>query len=390
MTINTTKITERIYALDAVRAIMMLLGIVLHSAVTYAVADRGEEWPLKDTSATSLWMDVLSSLIHTFRMPVFFIVAGFFGALLYFERSPSVMFVNRWKRIVLPFAVFLLLLWPFIALSFLYTLTAFDIPIPGPPPPQAGEPFDFSLLLPTGTFHLWFLYYLIMITIATAGLEFLLNKLGNISVKLQELFGKILMYWWLRIFIWTGVVFLYFYCSDTTWADTSTKFLPSIATFIFYWIFYWFGWQLFQHRDLLPTLQQGSLWMLCLATGIHLLQLHYSSTHQIGVVEVMAINALTVWLFCFGIIGVFLKYFNTYSFSMRYISDASYWVYLVHLPMTIFLPGVLSDWQAPAVVKFLIVGSLTTVFCFVTYHYIVRNTFIGKFLNGRKYPPRIT
>lgn len=390
MTTNTIKPTERIYALDAVRAIMMLLGIVLHSAVTYAVADRGEEWPLKDIDSTSLWMDILSSLIHTFRMPVFFIVAGFFGALLYLERSPKVMFKNRWQRIVLPFTVFLFLLWPFIALSFLYTLTAFGIPIPGPPPPQAGEPFDFTLLLPSGTFHLWFLYYLIMITIVTAGIEIVFSKLETIAQKIKYLFGTILQFWWLKLPIWATLTFLFFYCSGTTWVDTSTKFIPSLDTFVFYWIFYWFGWQLFKTKELLSTLQQGSLWMVLLAIALHILQLHYSNTQQITTITIMWLNALAVWLFCFGIIGLFLRHLNVYSFRMRYISDASYWVYLVHLPLTIFLPGVLSGWQAPALVKFLIVGSLTTIFCFLTYHYFVRNTFIGKFLNGRKYPPRVS
>ncbi|WP_296311630.1 hypothetical protein [Winogradskyella sp. UBA3174] len=33
--------TERIHALDSLRAIMMLLGIVIHSAIAYFVTDIG-------------------------------------------------------------------------------------------------------------------------------------------------------------------------------------------------------------------------------------------------------------------------------------------------------------------------------------------------------------
>lgn len=36
------------YALDALRAIMMLLGIVLHAGITYAVSDPGAVWSIKD------------------------------------------------------------------------------------------------------------------------------------------------------------------------------------------------------------------------------------------------------------------------------------------------------------------------------------------------------
>jgi hypothetical protein len=43
------------------------------------------------------------------------------------------------------------------------------------------------------------------------------------------------------------------------------------------------------------------------------------------------------------------------------------------------------DWEIPAFAKFMIVLLVTSLICLVTYHYLVRSTFIGKFLNGRKY-----
>ncbi|NCQ58035.1 MAG: 2,3,4,5-tetrahydropyridine-2,6-carboxylate N-succinyltransferase, partial [Flavobacteriales bacterium] len=49
--------TERLHALDSLRAIMMMLGIVLHSSNTYVVADYGASWPLKDPISTSLYLD---------------------------------------------------------------------------------------------------------------------------------------------------------------------------------------------------------------------------------------------------------------------------------------------------------------------------------------------
>ena len=49
--------TERIHSLDSLRAIMMLLGLVLHSAITYAVTDYGAGWLLKDTGAVHISND---------------------------------------------------------------------------------------------------------------------------------------------------------------------------------------------------------------------------------------------------------------------------------------------------------------------------------------------
>lgn len=102
------------------------------------------------------------------------------------------------------------------------------------------------------------------------------------------------------------------------------------------------------------------------------------------------IKSIDVWLFVFGITGLFLHYGSNYSLRMQYISDASYWVYLIHFSLTIFLAGLIYKWPLHATLKFTIVFITTTTVCFITYHYLVRATFIGKFLNGRKYPRKDT
>ena len=75
--------TERIHSLDSLRAIMMLLGLVLHSALTYNVTNHGHAWLLKDPESTNIATDSIVFLIHFFRMPIFFLVAGFFGSMLF-------------------------------------------------------------------------------------------------------------------------------------------------------------------------------------------------------------------------------------------------------------------------------------------------------------------
>ena len=72
---------HRYHALDALRASMMLLGLVLHSSASYVVAPLHEAWPYKD-AATSTMFDLAVFFIHLFRMPVFFVVAGLFAAML--------------------------------------------------------------------------------------------------------------------------------------------------------------------------------------------------------------------------------------------------------------------------------------------------------------------
>ena len=59
-------------------------------------------------------------------------------------------------------------------------------------------------------------------------------------------------------------------------------------------------------------------------------------------------------LFIFGFIALFMRYFNKYSRVLSYIMDASYWVYIIHLPIVVFMPGLFVPLAIPVFLKFLI------------------------------------
>lgn len=67
---------------------------------------------------------------------------------------------------------------------------------------------------------------------------------------------------------------------------------------------------------------------------------------------------------------------------VRWLSDASYWVYLTHLPLVIAMQAVLVDHDLPAAGKVLIVFSVTAATTLLTYRWCVRYTLIGLLLNG--------
>ena len=96
---------ERLHALDNLRALMMWLGIVLHVAINHLTVDSPLPWRDPKTSPVA---DLLLLFIHSFRMPVFFVLAGFFVALLAERRGANGMLKNRCLRLALPFAIF----WP--------------------------------------------------------------------------------------------------------------------------------------------------------------------------------------------------------------------------------------------------------------------------------------
>ena len=129
---------------------------------------------------------------------------------------------------------------------------------------------------------------------------------------------------------------------------------------------------------------------LCALLGLFLLSVHFfmSSSLTLGV-NIIA-NSIIVWLLIFGITGLFIRYGSKHSSVMRYLSDSSYWAYLVHLFFTALIPSFIVDWPLPSTIKFLFVFLSTSVFCYLSYHYLVRDTFIGHFLNGRKYSRKLS
>ena len=141
---------QRFHGLDGLRALAMFMGIVVHASIPYW-SDIGKIsffWPSDDYQSGFLWM--LFNLIHSWRMPLFFLLAGFFAHLFILRHNIRLFLINRLHRIVVPLvlfgavtAVILPPIWDF-GFNGTLELTGF-IGFPGSPGFLG---------------HLWFLYYL--------------------------------------------------------------------------------------------------------------------------------------------------------------------------------------------------------------------------------------
>ena len=93
------------------------------------------------------------------------------------------------------------------------------------------------------------------------------------------------------------------------------------------------------------------------------------------------------WLMIFAFVGFFRRFFSGEKPRVRYVSDSSYWLYLVHMPVVQILQIWLSGWQFPGPLKFVLICVLSTGLLLLSYHYLVRYTFIGTALNGKRTRP---
>ncbi|WP_169980783.1 acyltransferase family protein [Tautonia rosea] len=391
----------RYHAFDSLRAVMMLLGLVLHACQYYVTIPLFPGFDFRDVRTSGL-AGLTFFGIHTFRMQTFFAMAGFFAALLCDRRGVRGMWSNRMKRVGLPLLVGWLILFPITISAFLFGIakreglpaweTTLNWWTTGQIPwVEDWQPL-YSLFL-ISPLHLWFLYALLWFYMGAIVFR-QIGKIGKgaIGRGVNGLFRR-LTAWHLLLPAGIGFTTLTLLISPLALFDQSFPvFLPNPLPLIQFGPFFAFGWLLYRNVDLLPSMARWPVPTL-VAAALMLVVYFGVTASAIGPdgrnsmrLETAAVSSAIAWLAVFGFIGLFLRYFNRPSPAMRYVSDSAYWVYLAHLPLIYWMQGLLFDLPVPALVKIGIILSVSIVVLYASYDLIVRPGVIGRFLNGRSYP----
>jgi glucans biosynthesis protein C len=241
---------------------------------------------------------------------------------------------------------------------------------------------------------LWFLYVLLILYVLVLPLRLIAKKL-RLARVLDSLTRVALG--------WGGVLFLalpmmsalYFQPFWLAWFGIPTpdmSLLPSLAALISYGAAFGFGWLLLRQADWQNNLV--GRWGFHLLLG---LVCSVSSLALLGVVPVLmpapegitkllnaGLYALSAWGWTLGLLGLALRFFAQRSAVWRYVADASYWVYLVHLPLVMFGQVWLARVDAAWWLKFLVVVLGVLSVAFSSYHVLVRFSFVGVVLNGSR------
>ena len=379
---------ERIYYMDNVRALAMLMGVFFHAAIPYGPLIH-DVWFMSDQQNSWL-MDFPAWLSHLFRMPVFFIVAGFFAQLLVLKRGVSGFLKNRATRILVPFIIF----WPVIGMAMLlllgFALETVDAKSPmlqfiadNVDNPEA-EPVLLS------TMHLWFLYHLVWFCVLAA--LFVRVKSSVITRCMDRIFSNPWHFIYLPFLLIPGLFV------NSVPLPAPERIYPQLWSFGYFGLFFLFGWHLFNRRNFFDVITPYWKHMMgfgfLLYIGIFLMipdislpdvlvpaaGYDFSITH-IGLVVMEAYS--TVYL-TIAILVAGKKYLDTRHAGLRYISDASYWIYIIHLPVLFLIQINLMDVAISIWFKFLISSCLTCIVGVVSYEFMVRYTPLGTLLNGKK------
>ncbi|MEM8995842.1 MAG: acyltransferase family protein [Acidobacteriota bacterium] len=174
--------------------------------------------------------------------------------------------------------------------------------------------------------------------------------------------------------------------------DTSSGLLPMPHVLAFYAVFFAFGALYYDADD--REGRVGRRFGLHLAAGAALLPAGLGLVFGPGGAELRwlatLVQAAYPWLLTFGLMGLFRRTLSADRPALRYLSDASYWLYLAHLPLVIAAQAWVRPWPQPAVVKFLGICVAVTALLLAVYQVGVRYTWLGRLLNGPRERPGAT
>jgi len=379
----------RYHYMDNLRALAMLTGIFFHAAVAYSPF-MTNLWLTADPR-TSVSLDYFAWFSHMFRMPLFFLIAGFFTCYMIQKRGYAGFLKNRALRIALPFVIFL----PLVAIAILSSVTWAIGNVENPSPllksiaSMVGNPN--APQSPPSTTHLWFLYNLVQFYL----LYVLLDRFGVLNERLTGVLTSP------RVLVFLVPLLLApALATQPTPHPAPEQFEPKLWSFGFYGIFFLIGSRVYLRQQVIDQLKPYAWWLLATSivayTFLHTTMLESPSLAdmmalmgkrlpfswtEVGHSVLEAYIAVHMTIVCL-VAGKALL--DRASNIVRYIADSSYWVYIIHLPVLFQIQFWLLDVEANLWIKFAISSFGTLAIGILTYAALIRWSPIGWMLNGRR------
>lgn len=391
-TARATPSSQRLHHLDAVRAGALLLGIVLHSLLPF---EPGGMWLFTD-SRSAEWTSETVFTIHLFRMVLFMTLAGYFARMVLHRRGAGAFLRDRAKRILLPVVVFAPIMVVMVIATVIAGVALGLIPEPAGAAPEQATGQDPGLLAVLNPSHLWFLLVLmeaIVITVAVRAV--LLRVLGidrtaawaeGIGAALASPAGLLLaaVPYALGLLV-QGVAMFGIIQPETI--------LPELAPTLTYLGAFLVGWFLHAPEGGMRRATSGWAWKLPAAIVLTIaafLTGWFALDAGSGMLVIAAaVQGLASWAWVFALIGLAGKLFSGGSPAVRYTADSSYWIYILHLPLVMAVGIALAPTGLPILVKLLITWTVSMVILVLSYDLMVRSTWVGAWLNGRRRPRAI-
>jgi peptidoglycan/LPS O-acetylase OafA/YrhL len=359
---------QRYPYLDVLRALAVLLLVFFH-ATGYLLLRR----ETGDTGLEFRW------IVHVFHMPLFFVLSGFVLGIATRRSGIAKQVSSRWKRLAVPFLVAMVTVIPAINLVNLYFTS-----LKPETPHRAAARITFGNLFSLRPQHLWFLEYLFYLSLIALGLWWLWRRYGSAEAEKR---------WRAPLLVALIVVPLVTVLFDGGWeaAYQPDTMVPDVWLSLYYLCFLAAGWLISTEDGWRTSLERAPGTKLLVGGALMIAGYSTWRDHAPNLPSDLTFARLFVvfagvaaaWLVISGLWGLSARLFAHPGKRMKQFSDSSYWMYIVHLPILVFIESELARTSLPLLLRWGLAISITALSCVVSYHLLVKDRALGRLLGER-------
>ena len=364
--------TNRLHSLDFLRAFALLMGVLLHVLMLFLEPFDGSE-PRLSASIIFIW-------IHTWRMPLFMLLAGFFTALSLSKRDTGNYALNRLIRLGVP----LLLLWSVIPAIDEGTSELFKIP-------ELISYIFYDIPFTLRLDHLWFLYYLLFFYGVLLLIKTTAPPIFSLVIDFELSLSRVLCLWMPILILLSPLnkpIGGIFGEIPITFGEIN------LGSMLFMASFFIIGMQAYKSSKFLENLKRLRFWLpsLIVFSLIPIGLLAWGGVKDepfafAGLLELWIVNSLSgsaALLLVLSIMGLAMNKISSTGHVLRWLVRLSYPIYVFHLMFVVSVSGTLMFFGINDWIVVLLGFASGILFPVIIYYAIISWTPLDWVFNGYK------